>query len=267
MEIRQLNKELIHEMASPTQKKVGFVIAGAGESLQEHPVTVPKWLLNKFYYAIGHNTFRGIETLGQLFGSNQDVEPGDAIKITHLLIPSQRGTDTTCTVLSEDEDLYIDWIDTLKLKQYGWIHTHPRFGCFMSPTDCHTQAVFMNTDTRFFALVASYKNILMTPTPQRRARCHDRPEVIQAYTLTGVTAKIYQECPAGCKDEHSEIKSKFVSHLTCRFTDEKETDASNRFVDSRRHGQGKSDNEDGIDDDDDYNWGGGEEDKDTKDTK
>eukprot|EP01117_Protostelium_nocturnum_P012390 TRINITY_DN4572_c0_g1_i1.p1 TRINITY_DN4572_c0_g1~~TRINITY_DN4572_c0_g1_i1.p1 ORF type:complete len:522 (+),score=192.26 TRINITY_DN4572_c0_g1_i1:132-1697(+) len=63
------------------------------------------------------NSSRGIETCGILAGTLKQ----NAFHITHLIIPSQEGTPSTCSMLHE-EDVF-EYQDKEDLMTIGWIHT------------------------------------------------------------------------------------------------------------------------------------------------
>ncbi|KAK8809851.1 hypothetical protein WA158_000794 [Blastocystis sp. Blastoise] len=76
------------------------------------------------------------ETCGILGG----IYINDDIKITHLIIPKQKGDSDSCTMLNE-EDLSIE-LSNHDIYMLGWIHSHPRQPCFLSSIDIHTTLPF-----------------------------------------------------------------------------------------------------------------------------
>ena len=80
------------------------------------------------------NTTKGIETCGLLCGR---IDNGSGpIRITHLVIPPQSGTENTVEM---QEDVMVGMhLFKANLQTIGWIHTHPSQSAFLSSVDLHT---------------------------------------------------------------------------------------------------------------------------------
>lgn len=76
------------------------------------------------------------ETCGLLLGR------GDAhtLRVTHLVLPPQHGTDSSCVAEGEEQVLAFQLAEDLYT--LGWIHTHPSQSCFLSSLDLHTHASY-----------------------------------------------------------------------------------------------------------------------------
>lgn len=96
-------------------------------------ILLPRTILDAFLEFFETNTNNGIESCALISGV---IEKGQ-IKVTHLLIPKQRGTYTTCCSL--DEAQICTYHTEFNLMLLGWIHTHPEFDCFLSSIDLHMQ--------------------------------------------------------------------------------------------------------------------------------
>ena len=115
-------------------------------------VQVPVSIVDTFMHIAGVNTARNVETCGVLGGR---LLKNQLFTVTHLIIPKQRGTANTVTMLNEEEIVNVSIEhDILTL---GWIHTHPTQSCFMSSVDLHTQFPFQ-------ALMAEAIAIVVAPT-------------------------------------------------------------------------------------------------------
>eukprot|EP00698_Gefionella_okellyi_P022017 TRINITY_DN7230_c0_g1_i1.p1 TRINITY_DN7230_c0_g1~~TRINITY_DN7230_c0_g1_i1.p1 ORF type:complete len:632 (+),score=126.25 TRINITY_DN7230_c0_g1_i1:64-1959(+) len=115
--------------------------------LQMRTVVVYREMLAEFLKVARMNTARGIEFCGILAGTLSQ----NCLFITHLIIPKQEGTDSTCTMLNE-EDLFV-CMDKLSLITVGWIHTHPTQDCFMSSIDLHTHCGYQSMLPEALAIV------------------------------------------------------------------------------------------------------------------
>jgi hypothetical protein len=78
-------------------------------------IMVPSALTAAFMYHAQFNTMRNIETWAVLAGRNVENQ----LHITHLLIPKQHGTESTCEM--ENEELSAIIVEN-ELIQLGWIH-------------------------------------------------------------------------------------------------------------------------------------------------
>ena len=96
-------------------------------------ILVPQDLEEKFLLEAEENTAIGIETCGLLCGREEQ----DHIRITHLLIPPQTGTNNTVEML--DDQLVSTLLINHDLVVAGWVHTHPTQTAFLSSIDVHTQ--------------------------------------------------------------------------------------------------------------------------------
>ncbi|KAI8872102.1 hypothetical protein GQ42DRAFT_115712, partial [Ramicandelaber brevisporus] len=116
------------------------------------PMVLPLTLVLEFGRIALENTHNNIETLGYLLGVPEIVHATGKkqIRLTHLVIPQQVGTSSTCSAVEEDQLLTFmehkrdsDGLDQIIL--IGWIHTHPRQPCFMSSLDLHTHFPLQKT--------------------------------------------------------------------------------------------------------------------------
>jgi len=100
------------------------------------PLVVPEELMPSFLSVAEPNTSANIETCGILAG--RVVK--NTLRITHLIVPKQKGTPDSC-ITEEEEDL-IACQDQHNLITLGWIHTHPSQTAFLSSVDLHMHAPF-----------------------------------------------------------------------------------------------------------------------------
>lgn len=79
-------------------------------------VVVPKDTMYRFLQLVSANTAQNIETCGILAGKLAQNQ----FRITHIIIPKQRGTPDSCTTMNEEE--LFDVQDQHNLITLGWIH-------------------------------------------------------------------------------------------------------------------------------------------------
>ena len=72
-----------------------------------------------------------------MYGTNYDNNGTTISNVTHLLVPKQVGTSSSCHATDPAACVQFE-IDTHMI-QLGWIHVHPEQTCFMSGVDCHVQ--------------------------------------------------------------------------------------------------------------------------------
>lgn len=111
------------------------------------PITLPE----KFLSVAASNTKRNIETCGILAGKFSR----NLFTITHVLIPSQKGTSDSC--VTENEENVFAYQDTHELITLGWIHTHPTQSAFMSSIDLHTHCSYQLMLSEAIAIVCAPK--------------------------------------------------------------------------------------------------------------
>lgn len=112
-------------------------------------IIIPDTLVTQFAQIANKNTSSGIETCGIISGKFKENQ----IIVTHLVIPKQVGTTTSCTSINE-EDIYTFHTE-FNLVIIGWIHTHPEFDCFLSSVDLHMQAGYQTLLPEAIAIVYS----------------------------------------------------------------------------------------------------------------
>ncbi|KAF2815287.1 uncharacterized protein BDZ99DRAFT_485665 [Mytilinidion resinicola] len=112
-------------------------------------VFVPSTLRSEFLRVAAVNTRNNIETCGILCGTLIS----NALFVSKLVIPEQKGTSDTCETLNES-DLF-DFCDKEDLMVLGWIHTHPSQTCFMSSRDCHTHCGYQVMMPESIAIVCA----------------------------------------------------------------------------------------------------------------
>lgn len=136
-----------------------------------HPlrtIFLPSTLRPSFLRLAAHNTAANTETLGLLAGTLAR----NALFVTHLVLPAQRGTSDTCEML--DEAGLLAWLDGdaaamgagaggaraeaapgEPLMVLGWVHTHPTQTAFMSSRDLHTHCWYQAQMAESVALVCA----------------------------------------------------------------------------------------------------------------
>ncbi len=116
-------------------------------------LVVPETLVKKFLQIAEENSSKKLETLGLLAGVltwNQNLV------ISHLLIPQQVNKYDSCE--TEEGPEIADAFIKHNLLQFGWIHTHPDFGVFLSSVDMHTQFEAQRMFPETIAIVCSIKH-------------------------------------------------------------------------------------------------------------
>ncbi|CAH0552782.1 unnamed protein product [Brassicogethes aeneus] len=114
-------------------------------------VVIPAKVMTMFQVKAATNTAQNIETCGILTGTLEKHE----LKITHLIIPKQKGTPDSCITTSEEE--IFDIQDSYNLITIGWIHTHPTQTAFLSSVDLHTQCPYQLLMPEAIAIVCAPK--------------------------------------------------------------------------------------------------------------
>lgn len=79
-------------------------------------VVVPKDTMYRFLLLVAENTAKNIETCGILAGKLSQ----NRFRLTHVIIPKQRGTSDSCNTMNEEE--LFDVQDQHNLITLGWIH-------------------------------------------------------------------------------------------------------------------------------------------------
>lgn len=114
-------------------------------------VVVPERLMSRFTDLAELNTRLNIETCGIVAGK---LARG-SFRVTHLLIPQQKGTPDSCT--TENEEDIFEYQDQHDLITLGWIHTHPSQTSFLSSVDLHTQCSYQLMMPEAIAIVCAPK--------------------------------------------------------------------------------------------------------------
>lgn len=122
-----LSMEVVSNFIPGTQEELDKIL-----SLK--PILLPRSILDTFLEFFEANTTRGIESCALISGV---YLKDNRVQVTHLLIPKQQGTYTTCSSL--DEEQILTYHTEFNLMPLGWIHTHPEFDCFLSSIDLHMQ--------------------------------------------------------------------------------------------------------------------------------
>ncbi|VDP44132.1 unnamed protein product [Soboliphyme baturini] len=133
------------------------------------PVTIPEKLIHRFLRAAENNTKNDIETCGILCGKLVN----GTFEVSHLIVPKQSGTSTSCN--AEDEKDFFALQIQHDLLQLGWIHvtcfflsyrsisgenfkTHPTQTAFLSSVDLHTHCSYQLMFPEAVAVVCSPKH-------------------------------------------------------------------------------------------------------------
>lgn len=92
-------------------------------------------IFQRFMEYAAPNTSKGLETCA-LLGAVLRAEGTEELRVTHVVLPQQKGCSDSCTM--EDEDAVFSFFDKHGLLACGWVHTHPTQSLFMSSVDLHT---------------------------------------------------------------------------------------------------------------------------------
>jgi len=132
------------------QKRITFsAVAKLENGKPLRTIFLPSMLRTRFLELAAGHTRRGVEMCGLLCGTVIN----NALFITCLLIPEQKGTPDTCE--TENEAAMAEFCSTEDLIIIGWIHTHPTQTCFMSSRDLHTHASYQITMPESIAVVCA----------------------------------------------------------------------------------------------------------------
>lgn len=142
-------KQKLQGMVSSSEPRTSC-LSSTSSSLRN--LELPASLLSDFLGFAQSNTNAGIETCGILAGK---LDKG-RLRITHVIMPRQRGTECTCT--TEAEELVLEVQSKYELITLGWIHTHPTQDCFLSSIDLHTQYGYQMMMPEALAIVLSPLN-------------------------------------------------------------------------------------------------------------
>lgn len=138
--------------------------------VEEHPsysLKIPSDLKRKFIEITTPKTEENIETLAYILGTKKsgichrhrsskefciDIYEG-----SHLIFPHQTGNSVSCTFtdLPEKTEQFQKYLQDNSLIIIGWVHTHPRFDCFFSSLDLHSQFAYQKDDPCYFGMVYS----------------------------------------------------------------------------------------------------------------
>ncbi|KAK4452017.1 hypothetical protein QBC34DRAFT_398945 [Podospora aff. communis PSN243] len=139
-----------HAEGAVKPKRITFSAAAKLESGKPlRSVFFPGSLRRKFLELAAGHLRANVEMCGLLFGTIVN----NALFITCLVIPEQRGSSDTCEV--ENEVAVADFYIEEQLITIGWIHTHPSQSCFMSSHDLHTHAGYQVSIPESFAIVCA----------------------------------------------------------------------------------------------------------------
>lgn len=135
-------------------------------------VVVPRDTMYRFLMLVSANTAKNIETCGILAGKLAQNQ----FRITHVIIPKQKGTADSCNTMNEEE--LFDVQDQHNLITLGWIHvsiiavafdyrfnahspplfqTHPSQTAFLSSVDLHTHCSYQLMLPEALAIVCAPK--------------------------------------------------------------------------------------------------------------
>ncbi|KAF9017629.1 Mov34-domain-containing protein [Hymenopellis radicata] len=107
---------------------------------------VPTRCIEEFLARAQANTAKDIETLATLLGVKErirDVHGKRTVyRVTTVFIPQQEGKSDQCASTEAGDAELVEYVFKHGLKQLGWIHTHPSWGCFMSSVDLHNALGF-----------------------------------------------------------------------------------------------------------------------------
>ncbi|KAK0649525.1 hypothetical protein B0T16DRAFT_428267 [Cercophora newfieldiana] len=139
-----------HADGTVKQKRITFSAAARLENGKPlRSVFFPSTLRRKFLELAAGHLREDIEMCGLLCGTIVN----NALFITCLVIPEQKGTSDTCEV--ENEPALVEFYVAEELITIGWIHTHPSQSCFMSSHDLHTHAGYQVSIPESFAIVCA----------------------------------------------------------------------------------------------------------------
>jgi STAM-binding protein len=139
-----------HAEGTVKQKRITFSAAARLENGKPlRSVFFPGSLRRKFLELAAGHLRENVEMCGLLCGTIVN----NALFITCLVIPEQKGTSDTCEV--ENEAALVEFYVAEELITIGWIHTHPSQSCFMSSHDLHTHAGYQVSIPESFAIVCA----------------------------------------------------------------------------------------------------------------
>lgn len=98
------------------------------------PVRISSALVNTFVDMSARNGENKIETLGYLYGKQNDKREWE---VSLLWIPKQRGKQSSCEPLDTDSE-YRFLEKHSSFSRMGWIHDHHMYDTFLSSTDLHS---------------------------------------------------------------------------------------------------------------------------------
>ena len=125
---------------------------GGQQQHNTYKVLIPEDTVGVFLDLAKQNTNQNIETVGILAGNVTSPN----IRVTHLVVPRQKGDSTTCECL--EEELVVATLQENDVVQVGWIHTHPSHSTFLSSIDVHTQYRLQRDIPEAVAIVHSHRD-------------------------------------------------------------------------------------------------------------
>lgn len=96
---------------------------------------VPKRCIEEFLARAQANTAKDIETLATLLGVKERIRDANGngkrtvYRVTTVFIPQQEGKSDQCASTEAGDAELVEHVFKHGLKQLGWIHTHPSWGC------------------------------------------------------------------------------------------------------------------------------------------
>lgn len=188
LKIEELQSKVVQKTGLPIEKVSELTpktFLELKEMVRIWKINIPRLIFENFLKLFEKNTKKGIESCGLLSGKNLNGE----IIVTHLIIPKQIGTYTTCVSLNEEDIL--TYHTTNNLIMIGWIHTHPDFDCFLSSIDLHMQLGYQLILPEAIAVVLAPK----------------REKSIGIFTLTKKGIEVLKNCTHGTTfHKHTELE-------------------------------------------------------------
>lgn len=113
-------------------------------------ITIDQELIYRFLQIVYDDTAKEIESCGLLAGK---LQSNGNYHVSHLLLPKQEGTQSTCRSVNEEETGVFQIENDLT--PLGWIHTHPTQECFLSSVDLHMQLAHQTVLPEAIAIVCA----------------------------------------------------------------------------------------------------------------
>ncbi|KAK4556439.1 hypothetical protein LTR86_006583 [Recurvomyces mirabilis] len=136
---------------TPSSKYIFKSTATTESGAPLRTILLPPDLRQTFLNLAHPNTLRNLETCAVLAAT----QVSNALFISHLIVPDQTSTDSTCDTTETGDNALFDYCDTHELLVCGWIHTHPSQSCFLSSRDLHTSSGYQVMLPEAIAIVCS----------------------------------------------------------------------------------------------------------------